>query len=699
MNQNDGASIKEADNQTTSEQILQDAFSMKDLPLQRPKQSIQDLDELRSYQLTKRKEYEQQLNKNRLNFGQWLRYAKWEVEHNHDFARARSIYERALEVNIQHIPFWTHYIQFELSHKNINHARNILDRGVTTLPRVDKLWFLYVQTEEALGNYQMVRNIFERWITWKPNPKVWDSYINFEKRYDEFEYTRNIYVRYVQNYGTSNIWLKWIDFELNEMPNNRVQIIRNVFELATDNLLKNITGNSSDDLLPVIISKWSQWESSVNEYDRARAIYQILLSGKIHIPENLRESIYQKYTEFEKTHGDKNSIESSITLKRQLKYENEVASNPHDYDSWWALLNLLEKSSDSDKIRSTYQNALRPPLDNYKSFVWKRYIFLWIRYGLWLEFELKDIDGAREAWRSCVKTIPHQYFSFGKVWIHFANFEIRNGNDEALSNGRKILGRAIGQTSNKPKRKIFDYYISLEKKLGEWDRCRTLYERWIEALILSNQKASDVLSQYIEFEKSLNESDRVIALYQFGISSTENLDLQLKAKNELELGLIEFYKEEFRYDEARELYKDLIEKSNESQLWISFALFESSILTTDQLEVLEQSDESNELEFVINDTHKENTRKIFQQALDHPDQLNENKISILEEWKRYEAAHGDDNSLKSVEDKMPTIVKRRTLIDGNETEYLDFIFPEVKPKTPGLSKFLENAKKWAIQNK
>ena len=36
--------------------------------------------------------------------------------------------------------------------RNINHARNLLDRAVTILPRVDKLWYKYVYMEETLGN-------------------------------------------------------------------------------------------------------------------------------------------------------------------------------------------------------------------------------------------------------------------------------------------------------------------------------------------------------------------------------------------------------------------------------------------------------------------------------------------------------------------------------------------------------------------
>ena len=47
---------------------------------------------------------------------------------------------------------WIRYTEAEMKTRNINHARNLLDRAVTILPRVDKLWYKYVYMEETLGN-------------------------------------------------------------------------------------------------------------------------------------------------------------------------------------------------------------------------------------------------------------------------------------------------------------------------------------------------------------------------------------------------------------------------------------------------------------------------------------------------------------------------------------------------------------------
>lgn len=45
-----------------------------------------------------------------------------------DIPRARSVYERALQVNYRHLAFWLKYAEMEMRHRFVNHARNIFDR-------------------------------------------------------------------------------------------------------------------------------------------------------------------------------------------------------------------------------------------------------------------------------------------------------------------------------------------------------------------------------------------------------------------------------------------------------------------------------------------------------------------------------------------------------------------------------------------
>ena len=55
-------------------------------------------------------------------------------------ARSRSVFERALDINHRHPSIWLKYAETELKARQVNHARNIYDRAITILPRVNQFW-------------------------------------------------------------------------------------------------------------------------------------------------------------------------------------------------------------------------------------------------------------------------------------------------------------------------------------------------------------------------------------------------------------------------------------------------------------------------------------------------------------------------------------------------------------------------------
>ena len=72
---------------------------------QPPKQKISDPDELADYQYKKRKAFEDALRRNRNVITNWIKYAQWE-ESQKEIQRARSIFERALDVDHRNITLW-----------------------------------------------------------------------------------------------------------------------------------------------------------------------------------------------------------------------------------------------------------------------------------------------------------------------------------------------------------------------------------------------------------------------------------------------------------------------------------------------------------------------------------------------------------------------------------------------------------------
>jgi crooked neck len=132
-----------APQQISAEQLLREAVDRQEPGLQAPTQKFADLEELHEFQGRKRKEFEDYVRRNRINMNNWMRYAQWELEQK-EFRRARSVFERALDVDSTSVVLWIRYIEAEIKTRNINHARNLLNRAVTILPRIDKLWYKYV---------------------------------------------------------------------------------------------------------------------------------------------------------------------------------------------------------------------------------------------------------------------------------------------------------------------------------------------------------------------------------------------------------------------------------------------------------------------------------------------------------------------------------------------------------------------------
>lgn len=148
--------------QITAEQLLREAQERQEAAFAQPKQKIADAEELHEYRFfffsyfflnlslrfsmvqffgrrTKRKFFEDLIRKNRLHVGSWLKYAQWEDSQN-EIDRARSVFERALDMDSRSSVLYLKYAEMEIKHRNINHARNIWDRSITILPRVDQLW-------------------------------------------------------------------------------------------------------------------------------------------------------------------------------------------------------------------------------------------------------------------------------------------------------------------------------------------------------------------------------------------------------------------------------------------------------------------------------------------------------------------------------------------------------------------------------
>lgn len=201
-----------AEIQITAEQLLREASERSDLAPKPIRQKITDVEESGELKQAKRKGFEDAIRRNRTSIGTWLKYAGWE-EQMREFARARSIYERVLEIEPRNVVIWLKYAEMEMKNRNVDLARNVWNRAVTLLPYVEQFWYKYAYFEEMLGNVVGARQIFERWMEWEPKEAVWSSYVKLERRYKEYDRVRHIFERLVYLYPISKNWIKYAKFE------------------------------------------------------------------------------------------------------------------------------------------------------------------------------------------------------------------------------------------------------------------------------------------------------------------------------------------------------------------------------------------------------------------------------------------------------------------------------------------------------
>lgn len=92
-----------------------------------------------------------------------------------------------------------------------------------------------------------------------------------------------------------------------------------------------------------------------------------------HTPKTQALELHSAYSAFERQRGDRSGVEEAIYTKKRFEYEEILAQNPRNYDTWFDLTRLEESYAEADRIREVYERAIAhtPPPDE-KRF-WRRY--------------------------------------------------------------------------------------------------------------------------------------------------------------------------------------------------------------------------------------------------------------------------------------------------------------------------------------
>lgn len=282
----------------------------------------------------------------------------------------------------------------------------------------------------------------------------------------------------------------------------------------------------------------------------------------------------------------------------------------------------------------------------------------------------------------------------------FAQFEIRQEN---IPKARQILGKCIGLC---PSDEIFQEYINIEIKLKEFDRVRILYEKLIEF------KSNDISTwfTYAQLEENLGDEDRARGIFKIMLNP-DVMHFPLDVRKEVMEKFITFETDVEEYDNGRALYRDYLNLANYSvDVWISYAMYQCSVPTDEQLVALSEANEDlsedEEVQFEPNEVNFNKGREVYEEALryfkDHNDPLS--RIKMLEALQEFENKFGDKATQDKVTERMPIEKRSHVLDNGVETEHVDYVFPddsttaepEAEPE-PKVPKFLAMANKWKQQ--
>lgn len=619
-----------------------------------------DLEELRHEQYTKRRQFEETLGRNRLNMSTWHKYAMYEVQ-NRDYARVRLIFERCLQVDPYHVATWLHYADTELRGGFVGHARNVYERVVALLPLEPRPWEAYVRLEESHGDGETTRTAFRRWLEWKPALAVWLRYVAFEVEHGDVHRARAAFERCVQS--TLQVVDAYLAWALFEQTHGRKEYVREVYSMG-------LAAAPESDAAPLLVS-WAQYEAASGEVEVAREVLrQGLVRFELRLSNDARALVAEALAAMERRFGGDVLAEGATIQRRILRYQQELAESPRDYDLWWMYLDVVEKHRQPEEVAVEYTRAVATaPSGATKTQEWRDYVKVWLRYAAYAAKHL-DADAVRTVYTDCLLRFPRTIV-FTKVYSHFAAFEVKQ---REAGRARKLFGQAIGRSRGR-KASVFKRYVAMEEELREFDRVRQVYETWL----LHQPDNTAAWVAYGEFEDELAELDRCYALMELALQTVAPL-----VAGVVWARYVQFYIDDGEYHEARLVARRWAVSAGDSDTWRYYLDL--------VVETFVESDPP--------DTAA--AREAFEQAAASTD--GSVKAGVLALMLAFEQEHGTAETAAACAKRQAVVSRRHA--DGVESEWYEFP-EEAAPATtptaastagaPALSAFMANAKRWAAQ--
>ena len=604
--------------QITAEQLIADPNLHQHNTITMPFQTLLGDAELQSYKEKKRIVYEDSLRRQKKLVNKWIEYAQWEMNMK-EYRRARSIFERALDVHPYSQPLWSKYAENEIKNKFIDHARNIYERVTTIMPRVPSFWMKYTLMEETLNNYEKCRQIYEKWMSWGPEEKDWNEYLKFERRMREEELYRNVLYRFLEAHPTCKNYVRVAKYEFEK---RRAKEARLIFQRCVDDL-------GVENCNEYFYIKWATFELRNKEMRRAKEVYEF---GLANVRKEGIDRLKEAYLKFKSTNSGEEEINKGVIDKRRGYYKELLENNKRDYDLWFDLIFLEENEANEIEINRIAEELLKLKPEVNDIIIWKKYSYLFVYMASLFEISFNDKERGIEILRDVLDLLPIKEYKFSSVWIQLAKAYIRSLD---LQNARKILGKSIGVNPNK---KVIKFYIELEEKLGNFERCRKLYEKSIE--IFTNDP--DTWIDFAMFESELEEHERARGIYEKAI------DINFISERErVWKAYIDFEIENEDYTKARALYERLLNQTYHIKVFIAYGMFE------------------------FDRKNYKKMREIYTKADDYckeKQEMKEERTFLIENWIQCEEKIGETEYLEKIKKMQPKKIKKQRKVEIRDEE-------------------------------
>ena len=203
-----------------------------------------------------------------------------------------------------------------------------------------------------------------------------------EEHYNELGRASIIYEHWIAVCLEPRVWVRWSKFEEE----------RSKYDKAHEGFLTTpqFFGDEEEQIKKVqaVFNAFTKMETHLKECNHARMIYEacstflIFFSDILHLlkfaldclPWSKSSNLCASYTKFEKQHGTRSVLESTILGKRRIQYyEDEAAHDGCNYDAWFdyarledgALRTLWEQGCTEDeeneaveRMRDIYERAV-----------------------------------------------------------------------------------------------------------------------------------------------------------------------------------------------------------------------------------------------------------------------------------------------------------------------------------------------------